>query len=90
LYPAARETPPPTAVDANASASRLTFASVLLTIAFPMMGSVLYLVGGMAMSQVFEFLAGCGLIGAVVTMTVASGRRITVGLVRTILAVGDR
>jgi hypothetical protein len=71
---------------AGSPPGRLTLASVLPTIVFPTIGSVLILVGGMPMSQVFEFLAGCGAIGATVTVTVSGGRRIAAGLVRAAVA----
>lgn len=69
---------------------RLTLPQVLPTIAFPIIGFFLYFVG-MPMREVFEFLAGCGSIGAAVTVLVSGGRRMAVGLAHAVLsAAGTR
>ncbi|KPH99489.1 hypothetical protein OK006_8436 [Actinobacteria bacterium OK006] len=68
------------------SAGRLTVAQVLPTTVFPMIGSLLYISGGMPPADVFTFLAGCGGIGAAVTIAVTGGRRPAGALAHGILA----
>ncbi|PWI05120.1 hypothetical protein DIZ27_41325 [Streptomyces sp. NWU339] len=65
--------------------SRLTLPHVLPLIVFPMIGCVLYVVG-MPVSDIFAFLAGCGGIGAAVTIVVTGGRRALVALAHGVLA----
>ncbi|MEU9272720.1 hypothetical protein AB0E04_46145 [Streptomyces sp. NPDC048251] len=72
--------------DAASGAGGLTLPHVLPLIAFPMIGCVLYVVG-MPVSDVFTFLAGCGGIGAAVTIAVTGGRRVLVALAHGILVV---
>lgn len=66
-------------------AGRLTLPHVLPLIVFPMIGCVLYAVG-MPVSDTFTFLAGCGGIGAAVTIAVTGGRRVLVALAHGVLA----
>lgn len=71
-------------------AGRLTLPHVLPLIAFPMIGCALYVVG-MPVADIFTFLAGCGGIGAMVTIAVTGGRRVLVALAHGVLAaVGPR
>ncbi|MFH9044791.1 hypothetical protein ACH4FA_36490 [Streptomyces sp. NPDC017966] len=64
---------------------RLTLPHVLPLIIFPMVGSVLYVVG-MPITDVFTFLTGYGCIGAAVTIMATGGRRVLVALAHGILA----
>lgn len=74
----------------TATTGRLTLPQVLPTIVFPMIGCFLY-VAGMPMGETFEFLAGCGGIGAAVTVSVTGGRRVAIGLAHAVLsAAGTR
>lgn len=66
-------------------AGRLTLPHVLPLIAFPMIGCALY-VAGMPLADIFTFLAGCGGIGAMVTVAVTGGRRVLVALAHGVLA----
>lgn len=66
-------------------AGRLTLPHVLPLIVFPMIGCVLYVVG-MPVFDTFTFLAGCGGIGAAVTIAVTGGRRVLVALAHGVLA----
>ncbi|MEV6594923.1 hypothetical protein [Streptomyces acidicola] len=71
--------------DEASGTGRLTLPHVLPLIAFPTIGCVLYVVG-MPVSDIFTFLAGCGGIGAVVTIAVTGGRRLLVALAHGVLA----
>ncbi|MDA4893424.1 hypothetical protein PFZ55_41850 [Streptomyces sp. MS2A] len=61
---------------------------MLPLITFPMIGCALY-VAGMQLADIFTFLAGCGGIGAMVTIAVTGGRRVLVALAHGILAVAS-
>lgn len=74
---------PPPAAGAPAPI-RLTLAHVIPATAFPVIGGVLHLASGMPVSDVFTFLAGCGGIGAAVTVAVTGGRRM-VGITHALL-----
>lgn len=65
---------------------RLTVAHVLPMTVFPMIGCLLYIVGGMPVFDTFLFLAGCGGVGAAVTITVTGGRRAVVAIAHGVLA----
>ncbi|MEV3852478.1 hypothetical protein [Streptomyces microflavus] len=67
----------------------LTAAHVLPLIAFPMIGCLLYIVGGMPVTDVFTFLGGCGGIGALATVAVTGGRRAVIAIAHGILAASD-
>ncbi|WP_406473706.1 hypothetical protein [Streptomyces platensis] len=54
---------------------RLTIGHALLITVFPVLGCILYLVGHVQLTEVLELLAGCGGIGAGVTVIVTGGRR---------------
>ncbi|MFD4955810.1 hypothetical protein [Streptomyces sp. NPDC058451] len=59
---------------------------MLPTTVFPMIGGLLYIAGGMPTADVFTFLAGCGGIGAAVTIVVTGGRRLATALAHSVLA----
>lgn len=81
---------PPAIPSGSLTAGRLTLPQVLPTIVFPMIGCFLY-VAGMPTGETFEFLAGCGGIGAAVTVSVTGGRRVAIGLAHAVLsAAGSR
>jgi hypothetical protein len=83
-FPAAPESAPdPSTPELNPG--RLTVAHVLPATAFPVIGGWLH-VAGMPISEVFTFLAGCGGIGAAVTITVTGGRRALIAMARGVLA----
>ncbi|MGA5418473.1 hypothetical protein [Streptomyces pseudogriseolus] len=69
---------------------RLTVAQVLPTIFFPLIGSLLYIVGGMPASDIIWFLAGCGGTGTAVTVTVSGGRRAAAALTRGLVAAAGK
>ncbi|WP_371558687.1 hypothetical protein OG416_38850 [Streptomyces longwoodensis] len=58
---------------------------MLPLIVFPMIGCALYVVG-MPVADIFTFLAGCGGIGAMVTISVTGGRRVLVAIAHGVLA----
>ncbi|MDX3772358.1 MULTISPECIES: hypothetical protein [unclassified Streptomyces] len=65
---------------------RLTVAQALPLTVFPMIGCLLYIVGAMPVPDIFVFLAGCGGVGAVVTIAVTGGRRAMVAIAHGVLA----
>ncbi|MGW7261509.1 hypothetical protein [Streptomyces sp. NPDC054834] len=67
---------------------RLSVAQVLPTITFPVIGCALY-IDGMPLMAIFRLLLGCGGIGVLVTLAVAGGRRLSVALARSVLALTD-
>ncbi|MGF0174558.1 hypothetical protein ACQF36_29880 [Streptomyces sp. Marseille-Q5077] len=71
------------------AAGRLTVAQVLPTTVFPMIGSLLYIVGGMPVPDVFTLLAGCGAIGAAATIFVTGGRRLAMALAHGVIAAAN-
>ncbi|MFF0143084.1 hypothetical protein ACFYRN_42545 [Streptomyces sp. NPDC005227] len=84
--PATPSVPVPHQPGEMPAAGRLTVAQVLPTTVFPMIGSLLYIAGGMRITDVFTFLAGCGGIGAVVTISATGGRRLAMALAHGFLA----
>ncbi|MEU5810724.1 hypothetical protein [Streptomyces sp. NPDC047718] len=55
---------------------RLTVAHAVLLGVFPVLGTVLFLVARIPVSDILHLLGGCGLIGAGVTAAVTGGRRL--------------
>ncbi|EKX65585.1 hypothetical protein PV416_39785 [Streptomyces ipomoeae] len=78
-------TPSPAAGGEVPGLRGLTLPHVLPLIVFPMIGCVLYVVG-MPVTDVFTFLAGCGGIGAAVTIAVTGGRRVLLAFAHGVLA----
>ncbi|WP_406278907.1 hypothetical protein OHT93_38280 [Streptomyces sp. NBC_00191] len=56
-------------------------AQVAGAVAFPAMGSVLTVAGGMPLTDVFALLGGCGVIGAATVAVAGGGRRLAGALV---------
>jgi hypothetical protein len=73
------------ATNGEAGTARLTMAHVLPLIFFPVIGTVLFIVG-MPVSEIPTFLGYCGGIGAAVTIAVTGGRRALLALAHGVIA----
>ncbi|MFD7834564.1 hypothetical protein [Streptomyces sp. NPDC059761] len=76
VSPAAEAVAGTAALSTSPGPGRLTLAHAVLLAVFPILGTVLFLLGRIPVPEILHLLGGCGLIGAGVTAAVTGGRRL--------------